>query len=133
MFRREFVNYFYQNLHLDAEGRYVIDLPGDRCFVDVEDSAYIVKAVDYAKTEKGNGTGINLLLSDETREALDPRTLWISSDNVMYCEIREHTFRARFSRAAYYQLAEFIQHDEGQDMYYLNINGQHYNIETKSI
>lgn len=133
MFRREFVNYFYQNLHLDEEGRYVIDLPGDRCFVDVEDAAFIVKAVDYANSESGNGTGINLLLCDETREALDPLTLWISSDNVMYCEVREHTFRARFSRAAYYQLAEYIQHDEGQDIYYLNINGQHYNIETKSI
>ena len=132
MFRRDFVNYFYQNLHLDDEGRYVIELPNDRCFVDVEDAAYIVKAVDFSKTESGSRTGINLLLCDETREALDPRTLWISPDNVMYCQVREHSFRARFSRAAYYQLAEHIEHDEGQEIFYLKVNGQRYNIETKS-
>jgi uncharacterized protein len=133
MFRREFVNYFYKNLHLDETGRYVIVLPDDRCYVDVEDAAYIVKAVDYLKSENGNGTGINLLLCDETREVLDPRTLWIGPDNVMYCQVRENTFRARFSRAAYYQLAEHIEHDEGQERYYLKVNGHHYNIETNSL
>ncbi|MDQ1277927.1 MAG: uncharacterized protein QG555_969 [Thermodesulfobacteriota bacterium] len=133
MFRREFVNYFYQNLHLDETGRYVIILPDDRCYVDVEDAAYIINAVDYKRSERGNGKGINLLLCDETSEALDPRTLWIGPDNVMYCRVREDTFKARFSRAAYYQLAEHIEHDEVQEMFYLKIDGQHYNIETKFI
>lgn len=133
MFRREFVNYFYQNLHLDETGRYVIILPDDRCYVDVEDAAYIVNAVDYLKTENGKGTGINLRLCDETREMLDPSTLWIGPGNVMYCQIRGDKFKARFSRAAYYQLAEYIDHDEAQDIFYLNIGGQHFNIKTKSI
>jgi len=133
MFRREFVNYFYQNLHLDEMGRYFIELPNDRCFVDVEDTAYIVKAVDYETAENGGGEGVSIHLSDETVEALDPRTIWINNYNVMYCLVREGSFRARFSRAAYYQLAEHIEHDEGQEMYYLKVNGQRYNIESKSL
>jgi len=133
MFRREFVNFFYQNLHVDEKGRYFIELPHDRCFVDVEDTAYIVKTVDYEKAENGNRAGIDLRLSDETTETLDPLTIWISPDNVMYCRVREGSFRARFSRAAYYQLAEHIEHDEGQEMFYLKVNGQRYNIESISL
>jgi uncharacterized protein len=133
MFRREFVNYFYQNLHLDATGRYVIILPEDCCYVDVEDAAYIINAVDYQRSDQDNGKRINLLLCDETREVLDPRTLWIGPDNVMYCRVRENTFKARFSRVAYYQLAEHIEYDEVQATFYLKIDGQQYNIETKSI
>jgi hypothetical protein len=133
MFRRDFVNYFYQNLHLDEEGRYIIILPDDRCYVDVEDAAYIVRAVDYTKTEWSNGMGIDLLLCDETKEMLDPRTLWIGNDNVMYCRVRENRFKARFSRAAYYQLAEYIVTDEAQEIFYLKVGGQQFNIESKSI
>lgn len=133
MFRREFVNYFYQNLHIDETGRYVIILPDDRCYVDVEDTAFIVKAVDYVKTENGNGTGISLRLCDETREELDPCTLRIGPENVMYCQVRNNEFKARFSRAAYYQLAEYIEHDEVREIFYLKIGGQVFNIEAKSV
>jgi hypothetical protein len=133
MFRREFVNYFYQHLHLDDAGRYVIILPNDRCYVDVEDAAYIIKTVDYEKTGKDKETGIDLLLCDDTREILDPRTIWIGNGNVMYCRVRGNKFKARFSRAAYYQLAEHIVHDEKEEIFYLKVDGQQYNIELKTL
>ena len=42
MFRREIVNFFYQNLRQDESGRYLIELPNDRCYLEVEDAPFVV-------------------------------------------------------------------------------------------
>jgi hypothetical protein len=67
-----------------------------------------------------------LHLSDDTSEPLAPDTLFVGKDNILYCKVKNRSFPARFVRAAYYQLAEYIK-EEGE-VYYLPLNGKRYNI-----
>jgi hypothetical protein len=128
MFRKEIVNFLYQHLKRDKDGRYLIELGGDRCHFDVEDTAFVVSAVLQPTVADGvAGESLELLLSDGTAEQLDATTLRIGKDNIPYCSVKNHLFDARFSRVSYYQLAHFIRHDSERDAYYILLNGtSHY-------
>ena len=55
----------------------------------------------------------------------------MGQDNVLYCKVKSPAFPARFNRAAYYQLAEYIE-EEGET-YYLPLNGKKLNIDYMNI
>ncbi|MBN2515964.1 MAG: DUF1285 domain-containing protein [Deltaproteobacteria bacterium] len=131
MFRKDIVNLFYENLRRDESGRYIIELGNDRCYIEVEDSPYVVKAVYTFNSKESEEEVIYLLLNNEDLDQLDPATVRIGADNVMYCSVKDNCFTARFSRASYYQLADFIRHDEDTDSYYIFINNEKYYINSK--
>jgi len=126
MIRRDFVQLFYKNMELDSEGRYVINWNGEPFRVDVEDTAFVVRRVVYEDGERIGNARFVLNLSDDTEEELMPDTLCVGRDNVLYCRVKNRIFPARFNRAAYYQLAEYIE--EENESYYLALNGNKYNI-----
>ena len=72
--------------------------------VEIEDTAYVVTAIE--TDDEGR---IALDLNDGTTELLDPTSLRVGRDNVLYCMVKNGTERARFLRPAYYQLAQFIE------------------------
>jgi uncharacterized protein len=127
MFRREIVNLFYEHMYRDEAGRYIIELPDDRCFIEVEDAPFVVKSV--SKYNDGNG-GEDVLvvdLSDDKTEELDPSRVWIGDDNVPYCRIKEDRFHARFTRNGYYQLARYIEFDDDRQAFCIRLNNRrHY-------
>ena len=55
MIRRDFIRLFYSNMELDSEGRYVIFWNGQRCLVDVEDTAFVVQRAVYTETPGAHG------------------------------------------------------------------------------
>ena len=55
-------------------------------------------------------------------------SLWAAKDNVLYCSVKKNAFVARFSRASYYQIAEFIECSDGEDEYFISLNGRHFCI-----
>jgi hypothetical protein len=123
MIHREIIRLFYDNMALDSRGRYVIEWRGQRCYVDVEDTAFVVRRIVRQGEEVGDGTDRFILsLSDDTQEELVPDTLYVGRDNVLYCSVKNRTFPARFTRAAYYQLAEYVEEENGK--YYLPLNGR---------
>ena len=132
MFRKEFVNLFYQNLKRDSSGRYIIEMANDRCYIEVEDVPFVVKAVYKSKANESKKEAIYILLNNSEMDELDLSTLQINEDNVLYCSVKNKLFDARFSRAGYYQLAEFIEHDEEADSYYILLNNQRYTIRFSS-
>lgn len=107
MIHREFIRLFYENMELDGQGRYIIQWEGEQCVVDVEDTAFVVRRVDR------DAHGVTLFLSDDTREPLGPDTIHAGKDHVLYCRVKQGRFPARFTRPAYYQLAEQIEEHEG--------------------
>ena len=126
MIHREFIRLFYQNMVLDSKGRYLINWKDEVCYVEVEDTAFVVKRVSYEEGHQDRASRIHLSLSDDTKEELIPDSLYVGRDNILYCKVKSGVFPARFSRAAYYQLAEYIEEENGA--YFLPLYGQKYYI-----
>ncbi|HIJ40816.1 MAG TPA: DUF1285 domain-containing protein [Deltaproteobacteria bacterium] len=127
MIRRDLIQLFYRNMELDSEGQYIINWQGTQCYVDVEDTAFVVTRVLFGEKTRNGKPGFVLNLSDGTRENLLPETLCTGNDNVLYCRIKNNTFPARFLRQAYYQLAEYIEEENGN--YVIRLDGRKYSIK----
>ena len=124
MIHREFIRLFYQNMELDEQGQYIISWQGDRCYVEVEDTPFVVWRVVFEDKKDSYESRFILYLSDDSREDLSPETLSLGDENVLYCKVKNQSFPARFCRAAYYQVAEYIEEEEGK--YFLPLNGEKY-------
>lgn len=98
---------FNRGLEPAEDGRYVLRVGNDWCFVQVEGAAYRVVAVDDAPG------GPWLRLSDRTAEVLDGASLSEDEDGALTCGVKAGRARARFSRDAQYQLAPWLE--EGDD------------------
>jgi len=126
MIRRDFIRLFYQNMELDSQDRYVINWDGRRCYVDVEDTAFVVRSVVYQDGSRTGNALFLLYLSDDMQEELLPDTLFVGKDNVLYCRVKNRAFPARFNRASYYQLVQYVEEED--EAYYLPLNGKKYRI-----
>ncbi len=126
MIQRGIVNEFYRSLTMDSSGEYLIVMGNEKCLVEVEDTPFIITRVEFDGTEGDEGEEVVLCLIDDTTESLEPDTLNVGDENVLYCRIKNNTFKARFSRAAYYQLASHIK-EEG-DKFYLPLKNKKYFI-----
>jgi hypothetical protein len=128
MFRKDIVNLFYEGLKRDEAGQYRIELGDDWCFIEVEDVPFVVKAVNKSGSKGTESETIEIYLNNENSEKLDPSSLRVGKDNVLYCTVKEGEFDARFSRAAYYQIADYIEHDKEKNSYFITLNGRIYTI-----
>jgi len=129
IFRKEIIQLFYQNLKQDQSGRYLIELGDERCYIEVEDTPFVVKSANRTSLENDKREVINIYLSDETLEELDPNTLWVGKANVLYCAVKREAFRARFSRAGYYQIATYIEYNTENNEYFISLNGKYFYIK----
>ncbi len=120
MIHRDFIHLFYHNMTLKPDGQYIIAWNNQKCYVEVEDTAFVVRKVIFRQVK--TSSRFELFLSDDSNEDLQPETIFMGDKNVLYCKVKEGTFPARFDRAAYYQLAENILEED--DQYYLPINGK---------
>jgi len=129
IFRNEIVRFFYENLKQDQRGRFLIELDNEQCYVDIEDTPFIIESIDKNKLEGDNQEIIFMNLKNGAIEKLNPETLWIGKKNILYCMIKKGSCKARFSRAAYYQIANLIEHDIKTDMYFIFLNGNTFYIK----
>lgn len=82
----------------DATGRYVLRNSLDWCFVTVDDCPLAVRRVRF------EGPTVTLELSDGRDEPLDPTSLSLSADDVLYTRVRGGRLPARFVRSAAFEL-----------------------------
>ncbi len=130
MFRKEILSIFFQSLRIDECGRYLIELGPERCYLHVEDTAFVVAAVYKTNLPCNGREQIDILLNDDSCEKLETVSLYTGGDNVLYCRVKEGRFTARFSRNSYYQLAEFIEQSENGANFFINLNGEKYFIKS---
>ena len=126
MTRRDIVQFFYQNLIFDESGTYAVRVGQQTYRIEVEDTAFIVWDIRFVTGDDISREYIELLLSDNRTERLDPETVYIAENDIPYCRIRNRLHRARFSKSAYYKLAEHIQYDPQNDRFYLELSGRLY-------
>lgn len=95
-----------QGLDVDEAGHFLMVGPV-RVPVEVEDAPFVVVRLE------AEGEGFVLTLNDLTREPLDPGTLSLGAGEVPYCRVKGGRFRARFSRAAAWQLLQQVDAQPG--------------------
>ncbi len=117
---------FFTALSKTEDGGYIVRIGREICSVLVHDAPFVVTSVDH----QPDGTFL-IKLSDETSEILQPDGLWIGNDNVPYSKVKNGVYHARFSRAAYYQLARHIALDEKEGKYYLSAGDQKFEIPVR--
>ena len=131
MQRDDIVSHLCQHLRREKSTElYIIQLGKQRCYLEVEDAPLVVTSVLHQE-EKEKDDQEELFLSIKhlkTNQPLDPRTLWVGRENVLYCKVMDDRISARFLRPAYYQLAEFIHEDKDEARFFLLLGGKRYYI-----
>jgi hypothetical protein len=117
---------FSKHLRKTAEGTYEIAIGWDMVAVEIEDTPYIVTQVTGSPE-----CGLMLRLNDESEEPLDPTTLYVGRDDVLYCRVKHREHPARFSRSAYYQLAVHVQEDTATGSFILYLGKKTYAISPR--
>ena len=130
MFRKEILCVFFEHLKIDECGKYLVELNKERCYLDVEDTAFVVGSVYKTQLPDDDRVQIDILLNDDSSEKLEMNSLHVGKDNVLYCRVKEGKFTARFSRNSYYQLAEFIEQSENGSHFFIKLNDEKYFIKS---
>ena len=127
--RREIIEHFMAHLSRTEGGSYVIEIGPNICEVDVADTPFVISQVNRIKVQDSGAEQILLSLRNLSRaKPLNPETLRVGEDHVMYCTVHDGVFPARFSRPAYYQLAEWVMENTETGQFYIELNGDRYPI-----
>jgi uncharacterized protein len=118
---------FSRSIRRNPDGSYYLQVAEECAPITVEDTPYVVKAVE--GDAKG---GFAVVLNDEEREELDPSTLEVGADNVLYCRVKGGAFRARFLRTAYYHLSPGFETDAGGG-FSITVCGRRYPLRLKAV
>src|ERR1700691_2818745 len=113
---------FSRSIRRNPDGSFFLQVAEERAPITVEDTPYVVRTV-----EDDAGGGFTIVTNDDAREPLDPATLEVGADNVLYCAVKEGAYRARFLRHAYYHLADHFLTDDGEN-FAIVIGGRRHRI-----
>ena len=116
---RRTLSLFSKSIRRDPSGKYYVHIGPESAEVVVEDAPYTITSVTIQEEPGGLPQDYILHLNDETRESLESGSLVVSEENVMYCRVKGGSERARFLRAAYYQICVMLHYDETDDRYWL--------------
>lgn len=97
------------------DGLYFLKIGEQRCQLEVADTFHVVQRAQF------EGDGVRLFINDGSQEMLEPATLRLGDEGVLYCKIKNGAFPARFLRQAYYQITERLVEDG--DGYAIEIGG----------
>lgn len=115
----------WRSLERGGDGRYLVRIGRESAYVEVEDAPYAVRGV----IESPGGTP-TLLLSDGSREPLDPATLALGPDGVLRCTVKGG-HAARFGRSAHVSLGLLLEEDPpGSGRLVLTLGGVHHPVRA---
>ena len=116
---------FSQSIRQNPDGSYFLQVAEERAPIIVEDTPYVVKSL----ADDGAG-GFTMILNDDTREPLDPASLEVGANNVLYARVKGG-HRARFLRPAYYHLSGNFEAD-ASGRFFIQLGGKRYPLKTAS-
>ena len=87
------------------DGRFCLSNSINWAYVEIDGPAYFVKDVE------PNAHGIDLILSGDLRERLDPGSLCQGPEGALWCAVREGRCPARFDNHAVSKMSDWIGED----------------------
>lgn len=115
------VELFSRSVVKDPSAGYRLQIGREWAKIKIEDTPYMIKTVEIQSNQ------VLILLNDKSVEKLEPDTLWIGKNNVLYCRVKNGEYPARFLRPAYYQLMQALK--EKDNKFYLEIGNQRIFLE----
>src|SRR5208283_4470469 len=113
---------FSKSVKRNPDGSYFLQVAEERAAITVEDTPYVVRTVE------DGPDAIIIVTNDDEREPLDPTTLAVGRDHVLYCRVKAGAFPARFLRSAYYHLSSHFTTEDGGG-FALVVGGRRYPIK----
>jgi uncharacterized protein len=127
--RENIIALFLQSLSLNPSGKYEIQCNQERYELEAADTPFVVSRVDRELSADSGKEEILLRFRHLSQvEPLDSSSLTVGKGNILYCTVRNGRFPARFSRPAYYQLAQWIEEDSETCRFVLILNGIRHSI-----
>jgi hypothetical protein len=90
---------FSRHVTRGDDGAFWLIVGDERARIEVEDTPFVVVRID-GDPDRGFRLGLN----DETSEPLAADSLRIGEDDVLYCDVKDGRYRARFLRPAQVEL-----------------------------
>jgi hypothetical protein len=100
----------------------------EHCYIEVEDVPYIINDISVVRVEKESIVHIELLFKGGYKEVLDPSTLHVGKDNILYCRVRKGKFLARFNRRSYYHIVNFIEYNDKTGEFQIKVKNKPFTI-----
>lgn len=118
----ELLAFFFQNMIDLGDGTFEVLCQGEHCLLHPQDVPYVIQDIEIHETE------IQLIFPGGYRETLDPSSLEIGKENILYCKVREGKMKARFNRKTYYEIARLIEEEESN--FYLRLGGKKFFLSS---
>jgi len=122
---RRIADLFSRSVRRRAEGGYELRIADERAAIEVEDTPFVVRGVCWRE-----GPAIEIELNDGSVEPLDPTSLRVGDGHVLYCACKEGRETARFTRAAYNDVAAAVREVE-PGSFALELGGRVHLIATE--
>ena len=97
---------FARHIVRGDDGAWWLRIGDERAKIVVDDTPFVVTRVDGEPR-----SGFRITLNDGSAEPLVPRSLAFGADDVLYCDVKHSTHRARFLRAAQSELLSHVRVD----------------------
>jgi uncharacterized protein len=108
--------------------RYFVTCEGEVHPVRVADAPLWVRYVHVQENSQGNPASVEIELQDGRREPLAADTLTVANERALYCTATDRSLKARFGKAAYYEITRYLQWEDETHTYYFVIDGKRYDI-----
>lgn len=116
----------WRSLEPAGGGRWLVRVGRESAYVEVAETPWIVRGVEVAC----GMAAPSLLLSDGSREPLDPATLRVGGDGVLRCTVSRGR-AARLARAAQIALGMALEEDPpGSQSFVLAVGGRRWRVRA---
>jgi len=116
------LKFFMRKMEREPDGRYKLLCQGETCYIEPADVPYVILGIER------KGDEVELIFPGDYREVLDPRSLYVGKDNVLYCKVRGGKYDARFNRKPYIELAHWVEEDPRRHQYVLHLGKDYFPI-----
>lgn len=115
------LKFFMRKMEALPDGKFRVMCMGETNLISAEDVPYVIQSLSISEDK------ITLNFPGGYQTLLEPGTLFLGGNQILYCKVRNGQFTARFHRRAFLELAPYIE-EPTPGHYVLRLGGKDYPI-----